>query len=131
MAKDVVENVGFLKVVELVGPADEAPGDKPPVGEVFEKQRIVDQPRHRQHLPAGGRHQPFRQPAEMRDAAAVHPQHRDPPVEFVNRAAPQHLGLPGHQPVPRRVFLRRIVFPALGDGAIGGRGLAGVDHGPD
>ena len=53
MAKDIMENVRFLQVVQLVGMTNELAGRKTTVGKVVEEDGVRDQTRHRHNGPAG------------------------------------------------------------------------------
>jgi hypothetical protein len=68
MAEDVVEDVGLLQVVELVGPADELAGREAPVRQVVEEDLVGHQAGHGHHLPAGGLHQHLAEGLEIGDA---------------------------------------------------------------
>ena len=59
MAEDVVENVGFGQIIDLVGRAQEAPGDEAAVSEMVEEQPVGDEAGDGDDLPAGQLHQPF------------------------------------------------------------------------
>ena len=105
MAEHVVEDVGLLQIVELVGPADEIAGDEAAVGEMIEEHLVGHQPRHRHHLPAGGLHQPLGQFLEIGDAGLRQPQHVEPGKKLGRRPARQQLRLAREQRVPRRMLL--------------------------
>jgi hypothetical protein len=71
MAEDVVEDVGLLQVVELVGPADELAGREAPVRQVVEEDLVGHQAGHGHHLPAGGLHQHLAEGLEIGDAVGA------------------------------------------------------------
>ena len=51
MAENIVEHIGFLKVIELFGRADKIACRKTPICEVIEKHIVGNKPRHRDDLP--------------------------------------------------------------------------------
>src|SRR3546814_17358604 len=57
MAENVVKDVGFLQIVELLRRADEIARRKAALGEMVEKDIVGNQPRHRDHPPPGRVHQ--------------------------------------------------------------------------
>src|SRR3546814_6766307 len=57
MAENVVKDVGFLQIVELLRRADEVARRKAAMGEMVEKDIVGNQPRHRDHPPPGRVHQ--------------------------------------------------------------------------
>src|SRR3546814_9060178 len=77
MAEDVVEDVGFLQIVELLRGADEIARGKAPVGEMVEEGGVGYQPRHRDDPPPGRRHQPRVEVAVVGNARLFEPQHVD------------------------------------------------------
>src|SRR3546814_3589158 len=74
MAEDVVEDVGFLQIVELLRGADEIARGKAPVGEMVEEGGVGYQPRHRDDPPPGRRHQPRVEVAIVGNARLFEPQ---------------------------------------------------------
>ena len=124
MAEHVVEDVGFLQIVELVRPADEIARDEAAIRHVIEKNIVRHQPRHRHHLPPGQLHKPFGQFLKIRDARFRQLQHVQPAQIGVRCAAGKQLGLAREQRIPGRMLLRRVMLPVLGDrpvcGGIGG-----------
>ncbi len=75
MTEHVVENVGLLQIVTLLGRANETSGDETAIGEMFEEHLLRHEPGHGDDLPAGGFHQPFGKLVEVRDAWPRHAQH--------------------------------------------------------
>ena len=53
MTEHVVKDIGLFDVIELMRLADEVAGGKAAIGQVFEKDLVGHQPRHRHNLPAG------------------------------------------------------------------------------
>ena len=68
MPEHVVEDVGFLNVIELVGPPNEVARHEPAIRHMVEEHVVGDQAGHRDHLPAGEFHQPVRQFLEIGNA---------------------------------------------------------------
>src|SRR5258708_5871748 len=65
MAEDRVEDVGLLKIIELIGAADEAGRGKAPVSEMREEHITRHQTGNRRNGPAGGGFQRFVETAEI------------------------------------------------------------------
>ena len=78
MAEHVVKDVGLLKVIELIGAADEIAGDESPIGHMIEEHVVGHQPRHGDDLPAGQLHQPLGQFLEIGNARLGKLQHVQP-----------------------------------------------------
>jgi hypothetical protein len=68
MTEDIVENVGFLQVVELILAADEAGRGKAPIGEVIEEHIVGDEAGHGNDAPARRTLQRLVQAAEIGNA---------------------------------------------------------------
>ena len=118
MPEDIVKDVGFLKVVELVGRPNEVACDKRTVSQMIEEHRIGHQPGHRDNTPSSRCHQPSRQLNEIGDAGLAEPQDVDTAQERVRRAAWQHRRLSRKQRIPNSVLLGRKALPLLRDSPI-------------
>ncbi|MNT02547.1 hypothetical protein D3C72_1370490 [compost metagenome] len=121
MAKDVVEDVGFLQVVQLIRLADKLSRDKAAMGQVVEEDVLGHQSRHADHGPAGQGLQLGVHHLEVGDAAGVQVQRVQP--AHIGLAGPtrQDLHLPGVEGVPGLMLDVGIGRPVLGDGPVGGR----------
>ena len=104
MPEDIVEDIGFLDVIELLARADEVAGRKTTVGEVVEEHLIGDQHRHRHHGPAGERPELFIERTEFGDAAATEVEPLEPLQEPAAGTAGQQRHLPRVEVVPDTVF---------------------------
>ena len=125
MAEDIVEDVGLLQVVELLGPADELAGGKAPVGQMVEEDVVRHQPRHGHHAPAGQPLQLRIDPLEVGDAAAMQIERVEPAQERVAGPARQSFALALVQGRPDAVLVGGVAVPALIDGPVGPRAGAG------
>ncbi len=119
MAEHIVEHIGFLDIVQLRGLADELPGRKPAVRQMFEKNRIRHQRGHRHHAPSGELFQIVGELLEIGNAARTKRKLLQAIEEFAARPPLQHLGLPIVQRAPNAVLGRAIALPVLVDGEIG------------
>ncbi len=129
MAEHIVEAVGLLQVIELLGLAHPPARGKAAVGQVLEEHGIRHQAGHRHHLPAGGAHQGFIELVEAGHAVALHAQRGQALQEFIADAAAQHRGLAVVELGPHRVVRVRIAVQRLRDGEIGAQLLAGQQAG--
>src|SRR3546814_13243655 len=75
MAENVVKDVGFLQIVELLRRADEIARRKAAMGEMVEKDIVGNQPRHRDHPPPGRVNQSRDEVAIAGDARLFESQH--------------------------------------------------------
>jgi hypothetical protein len=130
VAEDIVEDVGLLEIVELVGPADETTGDEHAVGEVTEETVLGNESGHGAHPPAGQRAQLLGQLLEIGDAARAQLQPLEPGQHLGRGTPTQQRGLPRIQLVPYRMLGRRVVVPALGNEMVH-RDMLAPAHGPD
>ncbi|MNE29762.1 hypothetical protein D3C80_1232530 [compost metagenome] len=130
MAEDVVEDVRFLQVVQLIRLPDELTRDEAAVGQVVEEDVLGHQSGHADHGPAGQGLQLGVHHLEVGDAAGVQVQRVQPAHIGVAGPARQDLHLPGIEGVPGLVLDLGIGVPVLGDGPVGGgafrRGLKDV-----
>jgi len=115
MAEHVVEDVGLLQIIELVGFADELAGDEAAIGEMLEEDIVGDEARHRDHRPAGGPAQFLVEFVEIGNSGAGEMEHVEPIEEFLRGAAGQHRRLAREEGVPHRMLLRRVAIPILRD----------------
>src|SRR3546814_7952746 len=113
MAEDVVEDVGFLKIVELLRRADEIARGKAPVREMVEKDVVGDEPRHRDDLPSRRRHQSRVERAVIGNARLFEAQHVDTAQKSLRCAPGQHLRLAREEPIPHRMFVGGERVPIL------------------
>jgi hypothetical protein len=90
VAKDVVEDVGFLEIIQLLLGSDEGTGRKAPIGEVIEENVIGNELGHRNDAPAGNLFKSVTQLFHVRNAAVGQRQRRCHGEEFVTRAALQN-----------------------------------------
>ena len=120
MAKDIMEHIGFLQVIELVGPPDEIACDKRAIGKMIEKHVVGNQAGHGNKAPSGRCRQPFGQFGKVGNAGLRQLQHIDAAQEGFGRAAGQHRRLSREQCVPSCMVLRRIMFPRLRDDPVAG-----------
>ena len=118
MSEDVVEDIRFLDVIELVGSADELPGGEAPVGEMLEEDFVGDKSRHSDDSPAGALLQVVAQAAKIGDVCGVDGEVAHPLDELVAGSAGQKLALLLEQGLPDAVLFRRVAVPALVDGPI-------------
>ena len=118
MAEDIVENVGFLQIVELVGTANEVACHEPAIGEMVEKDVVGDKAGDRDHPPSGCCQQLFGEFNEIRDARPGQFQHVDAAHEGVGRPAGQERSLAREERVPDGVVVGGIMAPILGDDVI-------------
>ena len=128
MAENIVENVRFLQIVQLMGAADKLAGGKAAIGHVVEEDVVGHHARHGNNPPAGALFQGVRQTLEVGNAAcrnrqvlqAVHIVLRRPPGDQLHLAFEQRL--------PRAVFLGRIGVPVLVDRPVGALGDIAADN---
>ncbi len=131
MAEHVVEHIGLLQIVDLVGPADEAPGDKAAVCKVLEEHFVRRKARHGDDAPAGQGGQLVGKFGEVGDAGPGEMEDVEAPQKGRDRAANQLLRLAREQAIPQRVLGVRICRPVLRNGPVvlgDGRNLR---HGDD
>jgi hypothetical protein len=121
MAEHVVEDVRFLQIIELVGPADEIARDEAAIGHMIEEHLVGHQPGHRDDLPAGQLHQPFGQLLEIGNAGLRQLEHVEPAQIGLRRAAGEQLRLALEQRVPHRMLLGGVMRPVLRDRPVGRR----------
>lgn len=119
MAEQVVEAVGLLQVVELIG-ATHPPGDrKAPVREVFEEHAIGHEARHRDDLPARCGHQLTVHVRERGHAIGRQVDLAEPGDERVACAPAQQRRLARIELLPHRVVDAAVTLQRLVDGEIG------------
>ena len=118
MPEHVVEHIGFPQVIELVRTADEVACDEAAVGHMVEEHVVGHQPRHRHHLPAGQRRQPFGQFGEIGNARLRQFQHVESAQIRLRGAARQELRLPREQRIPHAMLVRREMRPILRHGPV-------------
>ena|SRR5437762_705631 len=115
MAADVVKDVGFLQVIELITAADEAGRRKTAGREKREKHIVGHQAGHRGDAPAGGAVENVAEPAEIRDAVGRNPKALQTIEIFAAGAALQELLLALEQEPPDGVLILAIAGPVLLD----------------
>src|SRR3546814_2998505 len=71
------EDVGFLKIIELLRRADEIARREAPVREMVKEHIVGDEPRHRDHLPPRRRRQPRVELTIIGNARLFEAQHVD------------------------------------------------------
>src|SRR5215469_15588629 len=111
MAADIVEDVRFLKIIELVTPPNEAGRREAAAGEMGEENVIRNKTRHRHDPPPGGAVENIAQAAEIRDAARRHVEAIKTFKIFAARPPDQPALLSLEQQPPDRVFLLAIPSP--------------------
>ena len=123
MAEHVMKHVRFLQIIKLFASADEITGNKATIGEVIEKNIIGNQPRNRDHFPAGRIHQSIGKLGKVGNA-------RLGEIEYINSVqkglactARQLLNLPFEQDIPGFMIFDRIGVPILRDRPILGSAL--------
>jgi hypothetical protein len=121
MAEHVVEDVGFLKIIKLIGASYELSGREPAVGQMVEEHRVRDQARHRHHGPAGQPLQLLVDPREVGDTRPVQVQRVQALEERIASASRQQSALALVQRDPDIVLGLGIALPALVDGPVGAR----------
>ncbi len=119
MAEDVVEDVGFLEVIELFGRADKIARGKAPVREVVEEDIVGDEAGHRDDLPPRRRRQARIEFAIIGNARLFEAQHVDAAQKGFGRAAGQHLRLAREEAIPHRMFVGGEGVPILRNRPVG------------
>ncbi len=93
MAEDVMKDVGLLKIVELVGAANEIGGGKTPMREMVEENRVRHEARNRCDAPARERGEALVQAAKVGNARAMKIKRVEPMQKGVAGAPGKDLGL--------------------------------------
>ena len=115
MAENIVEHVGFLQIIQLIGSPDEIARDKAAVGKMIEKNLIRHKPRHRHDLPAGCRHQSFVEFGIIGNARLGELENLDTFQERACRPSRKHRRLARKQPIPHIMFGLGKARPILRD----------------
>ncbi len=113
MAEYLVENVGFLQVVQLFGRADKSGDGKALAGQQLEKRLERNQRRHPGHLPARGAPQHLVDLGQLRDAFVGQGQLLDAIQVLLARPALDQLELAADQCVPHLMFAIEVVDEPL------------------
>ena len=118
MPEDVVEQVGLIKIIELVMSADEIADRKHLVGEHREEHRVGHQPRHRDRSPSGAWLEPCVELGEIGHPGVRQPQQVEPVAKRPHDLLAQRRDLPREQNVPHAVILDAEVPPVLGNDVV-------------
>jgi hypothetical protein len=124
MAEHVVEDVGFLEIIELPGRADEVAGRKAPLAQMAEEDLVGDEAGDGDHRPAGPRRQSFVDLGQPRNAGMVEPEQLEAGLEGAHRPSGQLLLLAREQQVPDPMVLGGEQLPSLGNGPVPGGSAA-------
>ncbi|KAH2808393.1 hypothetical protein KXV85_006017, partial [Aspergillus fumigatus] len=127
MAEDIMEDVGFFKIVDMSGRANEAPGDKAPIGEMIKEDLVGHEAGHRDHLPARGIHQSGVEFDKIGNPRFRQAQNVQPFEKGRSHTTGQKPRLALEQVVPHRMFVIAVTRPFLRDGPILS-GLRGFDE---
>ncbi|MCY1360046.1 hypothetical protein D9M69_466540 [compost metagenome] len=119
MAKDLVEDVRFLQIVQLFRSADEGGYRELLAGQQFEEGLEGDQCRDAGNTPAGGGLEHLVDFAQLRNAVMGQVELLDTVEIFLARAAFDHLQLAGDQGVPHLMLGFGIVDETVGVGFTG------------
>ena len=119
MAEQIVEEVGLLDVIDLVGATDPPCHRETAVGQVVEEIQFRQQAFDADQGPAGGGFEHRVDVGELRDAVRGHPHRVLRGEEFVAGAADQDLALALVQLPPHVVVAGAVVVPRLLDDAGG------------
>src|SRR5690606_37448779 len=119
MAEDVVEDVGFLHIVKLLGRADEIACRKAPVGEMIEKDIVGYEARHCDDLPTRRRHQARIELAIIRNAGLFELEHVDTAQKGFRGTAGKHRRLARKKAVPHRMLGGGERLPVLRNRPVG------------
>src|SRR6516164_9053034 len=128
MAADIVENIGLLKVVELVAASDKACRRKAAAGEIGEEDIVGNEAGHRDEAPAGCRIEHVAQSAKVRDAVGGYPERAEPIEELVAGAIDEQSLLAFEKQPPNRMLFVGVVPPILYNRKIRIQLLPGPGH---
>ncbi len=113
MPEQVMEQIGFGDVIDLIGPADPPGHREAPVGQVIEEIQLRQQALHADQGPAGGCLQHAIERIEARDVRLAHAHRILRLQELLAGATDQQLALAPIQGAPGGVVVGAVAVPRL------------------